>query len=372
MLENQRTDREMVAALPGTLVLMLFLILFPSGNSSAKVTGVCSDCHTMHNSQNGTAMATYGGGTGPYGALTRGDCFGCHGQGTANNIVNIGGSEIPQVYHTDSSDLAAGNFKYIDTADNRGHNVIELNNNDDVLDAAPGLLPESGHDMIIKDTNLTCAGRIGCHGKRVSGASGISSLKGSHHQNVDGQCDTADQIYNSYRFLLGVKGYENMGTYKYQNYNQNNHNEYFGANTPMSVSCSNTCHLGPDGAVKPPNNTISGFCATCHGRFHDLASIGGDTSSPFTRHPTDIVIKNEGEYSAYTTYSVEAPVARPSVPDSISNVVTPGTDIVMCLSCHGAHATNYPDMLRWDYTTMIAGDTSKSGGCFTCHTQKNQ
>lgn len=300
--------------------------------------------------------------------------------GTANKIVTLGGSEIPQVYHTEgtglATDLAGGNFAYIlgakgsGASDAKGHNVKDIGNADDVLNMAPGLLPETGHSSIIVDTNLTCAGYIGCHGTRNSGATGIPKLKGAHHQNVDGKCDPATiENYNSYRFLRGVKGLENTGTYKWQNYNATNHNEYFGATTPMSVSCSNTCHLGPDFAVQPPNNTISGFCATCHGRFHDLASIGGDTVSPFTRHPTDVVLKGSGEYTAYTTYSIEAPVARQTVLDSISSTVTPGTDVVMCLSCHAAHGTNYPDILRWDYSTMVAGGGG-SGGCFTCHTQK--
>jgi hypothetical protein len=43
----------------------------------------------------------------------------------------------------------------------------------------------------------------------------------------------------------------------------------------------------------------------------------------------------------------------------------------MCLSCHGAHATDYPDILRWNYDTMNAGGGGLDVGCFTCHTQKN-
>ncbi len=64
-------------------------------------------------------MADYGAtgqpwkGTGPYPALTRGSCLGCHGMGGSNKIVTIGSSEIPQVYHTDTEDLAGGNFAYI-------------------------------------------------------------------------------------------------------------------------------------------------------------------------------------------------------------------------------------------------------------------
>jgi len=367
-----------------SVTLVIFLILSIPETSLAAITGPCVNCHTMHNSQGGSAMATYGAdgkpwkGTSPLPALTRGTCLGCHGYGGAQKIVTIGGSEIPQVYHTDGSgDLAGGNFAYVlgtkggGASDAKGHNVKDIGDADATLNAPPGLLPESGHNMIITDTNLTCTGYIGCHGTRSGSFPGIAGIKGAHHQNVDGKCDTADTVANSYRFLLGVKGLENNGTYKWQNYNADHHNEYFGATTPMIVSCANSCHLGPSGAVKPPNNTISGFCATCHGRFHDPTEIGG-TSSPFKRHPSDIVLPSDvnKEYKDYTSYSVEAPVGRTTVPDSPSSTVTPGTDVVTCLSCHAAHATNYPDLLKWDYDTMVVGGGG-SGGCFTCHTQKD-
>jgi hypothetical protein len=368
------------------VIFAFVVVIFGSvpNASQATISGVCSNCHTMHNSQSGDSMADYGAdgqpwkGTGPYPALTRGDCLGCHGMGGSNKIVTIGGSEIPQVYHTGTEDLAAGNFAYIlgdkgsGASDAKGHNVKDIGDSDDVLDVAPGLMPAFGHDGVIIDTNLTCAGYIGCHGKRLDDGkqtTGIPTLKGAHHSNVDGKCDTATTVANSYRFLLGVKGLENTGASKWQNAAPGDHNEYFGAITPMDVGCANTCHSA-DG-VQPPNNTISGFCATCHGQFHDRTEIGG-TSSPFIRHPTDIVLPSDAnkEYKDYITYSVEAPVGRTTVPDSPSSTVTPGTDVVICLSCHAAHATNYPDMLKWDYTTMVAGGGG-SGGCFICHTTKD-
>jgi len=82
------------------------------------------------------------------------------------------------------------------------------------------------------------------------------------------------------------------------------------------------------------------------------------------------VLPPTGEYAQYTVYSVEAPVMRTTVADSISQVVTPGSDGPMCLSCHKSHGSDYPKMLRWDYQTMIAGGGG-SGGCFTCHTTKD-
>jgi predicted CXXCH cytochrome family protein len=352
------------------IVMSVILITFIPALSRATITGECSNCHTMHNSQSGTAVDT----SGPNVLLLKADCLGCHGMGTSNKIETLGTSSVPQVLHTDASgDLAGGNFAYITgqkgTADDtHGHNVIDLGAayKEDVLTNPPGAY----HSGQVTNDELTCAGQNGCHGIRdtsTSGVSGVLALKGSHHGNVDGQLNTADTVANSYRFLWGVKGYEISN---WQNTNSTQHNEYFGATSPMDYNATGcqSCHDSSDiTKVKPSNQTISGFCGTCHGNFHLLDGIGGDTNSPFIRHPTDIVLPSSGEFSAYTTYDINAPVARTTVPTSASGTVTPGTDVVMCLSCHKAHATAYPDMLRWDYTTIVTGG---SGGCLICHTQK--
>jgi len=88
-----------------TIALLFILFLFLVYNSGdAKITGNCANCHTMHASQNGSSGGiAFGGSSLPQPALLRGNCIGCHGQGTANKIVTIGGSDIPQVYHTDGS-----------------------------------------------------------------------------------------------------------------------------------------------------------------------------------------------------------------------------------------------------------------------------
>jgi predicted CXXCH cytochrome family protein len=74
---------------------------------------------------------------------------------------------------------------------------------------------------------------------------------------------------------------------------------------------------------------------------------------------------------------VEAPIARPVVPENSSSTVTPNDDttengaIVMCLSCHRAHGSDQPDLLRWAYAGMQAGTGTADTGCFVCHTTKN-
>ena len=147
------------------LVLISAIFGFLSNSSQAKITGACCNCHTMHNSQNSEPLATYGAdgrpwkGTGPYPALVRGTCLGCHGMGDAGKIAVIGGSEIPQVYHTDTEDLAAGNFAYIlgdkgtGASDAKGHNVIELGKIDGDLTEAPGVT--DGHGPTVLNTELT-------------------------------------------------------------------------------------------------------------------------------------------------------------------------------------------------------------------------
>ncbi|MBW1678120.1 MAG: hypothetical protein JRJ79_16345, partial [Deltaproteobacteria bacterium] len=40
---------------------------------------------------------------------------------------------------------------------------------------------------------------------------------------------------------------------------------------------------------------------------------------------------------------------------------------VTCLSCHRAHGTDNHDILRFDYSTQIAGSTGVTAGCLGCH-----
>jgi len=370
------------------------------GTAEAKVTGVCSNCHTMHNSQDGSPMARVG--TNPdrplladaQAALLKSDCLGCHGFGP-NGVDSGLGSNIPQVLHSGSTDLAGGNFAYI-TGDKgtgasnaKGHNVAALTDNyNDVLTSPPGAYhgPNSTRFSILMmgsaDPNqpFTCAGTNGCHGVRIAPIMDLKtavgetqSLMGAHHA-ADATTLDGSTLGKSYRFLDGVAGRENNGAFPWQNYNAANHNEYSGAIFPIleteAANCSG-CHSSNKTGVKPKNNTMSGYCATCHGDFHLLSGTGATT--PFIRHPSDVILPAKTEYAAYTTFSVEAPVARPGIPTAISATVTPGTDIVMCLSCHAAHATDYADMLRWDYNDMLAHDSGAATGtgCFVCHTTKD-
>ncbi|MFO7813520.1 MAG: hypothetical protein R6V21_11170, partial [Pelovirga sp.] len=121
------------------LLISAALLAFPMFASAQGIIGECADCHTMHNSEQGQPVALQGfsstASNTPNQNLLKFDCIACHAQGGADRVVNLtGGSAIPQVYHTDTVDLAGGNFAYIDgnktslfgSGGRKGHNVMDL------------------------------------------------------------------------------------------------------------------------------------------------------------------------------------------------------------------------------------------------------
>jgi len=349
----------------------------------------------MHNSQAGEPMAeVYSNGqiqssSQALGALLISDCIGCHAG--SSGATNTHGAPI--VVHTsdplgqgNGHTLAGGDFYWVASGLGNdyetGHNVEGLADADSNFNtgtyppgwdenATAGLEYGQIPNWDGYTDQVTCAGTHGCHGNHTD-EDPMSAIKGAHHNNLNGTNTKADadaisnashKIGASYRFLAGIYGLEDPNW----NWSESagTHNEYY----------------GPDGNSNyADKHTISYFCAECHGDFH--SDIG--SSSPWLRHPTDIVLPDSGEYANYNPnnpgqYSVEAPVARPTVPDSPSATVNPGDNssaegaIVMCLSCHRAHGSDQPDLLRWDYEDMIAGNAgaSEGTGCFVCHTEKD-
>jgi hypothetical protein len=364
-------------------LIILVAVIMVFGYAYA-LQGPCVTCHTMHNSQDGQPMnffvppATIGSPV-PNGLLLRGTCLGCHAQNTGARIVTIGTAGIPQVLHTDTTDLAGGNFTYVATGptDSKGHNVLNIAPQDvTLLNNPPGYLLDYDPASTDFDTTqrLRCAGRNGCHGNRDQNDEYVA-VRGGHHTNdsilkfptindtAQGGGPGGSDITKtglSYRFLYNVHGGE---VSDWQNSASDHHNEYKGA-----IFATRTSQAWTD------ITTISDLCAECHGKFHasgldvNNSGIGGPVpGNPWLRHPTDAVIPNTGEYASYTAYSITAPVGRQTIPSAITSSVSPSSDVVTCLSCHGAHATNFADILRWDYTNTLSAGI----GCLACHTQKS-
>lgn len=349
-----------------TLVSAALLLI--AGNAFA-LTGACVNCHTMHNSQNGSSMA-YNGQDAPTGVLLRaGSCGGCHADATVNGagstMDGATRATIPQV-DAATDYTAGGSFNWVKAGDDAaGHNVSDLMIAKDaaftaISDAPPGfdaVTSPVGTDWA--NNQLTCAGVYGCHGDH-SKADKFDAVKGAHHSNAAGNLTVADITGNSFRFLDGIKGGEDNDWEATTS--DTDHNVYYGAARTTTTA--------------DPTDTISSLCAQCHGKFHtadDIISAVGVMSSPWVRHPTDIDMRDVGgEYAAYV-YNVEAPVALSALPGTVAQSSYTSEAIVTCVSCHRAHGSEYADLLRWDYTGMVAGTTAAAAGtgCFRCHTTKD-
>jgi predicted CXXCH cytochrome family protein len=262
-----------------------------------------------------------------------------------------------------------------------GHNVdviqgvdtaifANIGNNPPGWPAAPSITDGATHQIAHFDVDwavqLTCAGSYGCHGDH-SASGNDAGIQGAHHSNPGtGSLITAPTaVGNSYRFCDRIEGKEDSQWNWVESGAQ--HNEYFGS-------------LYNDGGGLD-KGTISFLCAECHGDYHTDTEIGTG-ASPWLRHPTDIALDRGAgtEYLSYNNdsgnYSLIAPVARPVVDGGSPTITVDPADsatsdgaIVMCLSCHRAHGSPQPDILRWDYSTIVAGG-GNTGGCFICHTTK--
>ncbi len=362
--------------IPLTIFMMIFqLPLF------AEVSGPCANCHIMHNSQDGKAGSVDGSGSILLRTKGGSPCIGCHAQGISESIDPVTGA--PQVRHSGSADLAGGNFAYLsgDKAGvngnnmSRGHNIIGLGQADDNFSGKnfpPGdEFSQSGGGFT--SAKFTCAGKFGCHGDRTK-QNELEAIAGSHHAKDSalkfGSIDESAQgnsVGTSYRFLLGVKGGEDSDWERTAD--SADHNEYKGAVDRGTESTK----------VSPGGNTISGFCAECHGGFHGPGGNDVGANSVWLRHPVDIALPGTGEFADYNSensnsYSIEVPLAKIVIPGNSSALVSAssGKHIVMCLSCHRAHASPYEDSLRWNYAEVIAGGGGSDGiGCFVCHTKKD-
>jgi predicted CXXCH cytochrome family protein len=357
------------------LILTFIAMVLILGNYSlifAKATGPCSDCHTMHNSQGGSAVDS----SGPYNSLTKGNCVGCH-TGTNN-----GSNEIPYVldssaptYNFDGSKntLAGGNFYWVKQGtDADGHNVVGISSADATIgQTPPGFNSTDYTSNGAVGTNwssnqLTCAGSYGCHGDH-SKTDNYAAISGAHHTNdstIDGS-----SVGKSFRFLLGIKGTEDSD-WEYTA-TSSAHNGYYASDYQNSGTIDSA--------------SINYLCAECHGNFHKHSSVDDSTTgSPWLRHPTDYDMNNvkTKEYGSYPNASLFSSVSSSGdyfsdVPVGTSDgsvkstvLAASGDAIVLCISCHRAHGSNQADLLRWDYSQCTAGSSNANCGCFACHTNK--
>lgn len=343
------------------------------------VKGLCSDCHTMHNSQQGTAVAFTRNATGqqiltqmPFNKLLKTDCVGCHSDQGSETIVVKGVTRTPIVFNqvepiyppdgSSSSTLAGGNFYWAaQGGDQNGHNIHGISVQDARL----------GGDLLAPGGAVATANECAsCHRSLATALTGCNGCHVPFH-HATGSNEVTGQEEGWYRFLGavmqrgeefaptadGVVGIEDPDWE--QNPSTSKHNTYQGTTAPYT------------GFLE--TRTINQKCAGCHGDFHS-ATVA---NSVWIRHPVDMIIPASGEFSAFTAYNPLVPVARQNVIAADANFtdIKHGSDVVSCISCHRAHGSPYPAMLRWAYRAW-PGDDPYTGspamnGCAVCHTTKD-
>ena len=330
-----------------TLTIMLAcaaMIALFCGTGYAAVSGVCNECHTMHNSQGGTAMGLAEAQT----ALLLNDCLGCHT--TSGSVPLVDGYPYVKLASgaTDNNCLAGGFFQTV--ADIEDNNANQ--NHDIGATADPAGFNVEETTWYTGTTNgLGCAGTNGCHGNETV-LNDMAAIKGGHHNP------------SAYR-ILSVGGIDVVG------FGAKDYEELI-IKTPATipettVGDSQNVNLYSAGVGDP---SISELCAKCHGDFHNEGETTDDvgSSGAWIRHPTDVAIPTTWAIgnSGYTPVGVDYK-HNPVGYDDASFDITKKR--ATCLSCHRAHGTGHNDLLRWAYSTQSAGG-GNDYGCLGCHDQQ--
>jgi hypothetical protein len=269
----------------------------------AAVTGPCANCHTMHNSQGGANMAV----------------------DETNTLTTTAYA------HLTMSSCVGCHFKALGE-DNTFVGAGDI----------PGLTGSMNHTYGSTDPNdLTCAGSNGCHGQ-ASVAGNDAGIKGFHHGSVSGWRYL--QIANGGAAVVGV-GAADWEKAMSDGWNTGDEHNVYSSSTSVG---------------------INKLCANCHPNFHGTANTQ-DVNSDWIRHPTDNDIP--AAWSAVVDYRDNPfAFADPIGSSMLSTGTYTATNAqVACISCHRAHGTPYDDILRWDYSTQVAGG-GYVAGCLGCHT----
>jgi cytochrome c553 len=369
----------LAAALIGSIVITANEVMAKVGDN---VQAVCSVCHTMHHSQDGTdpdhgfrsGSTSSGANTALlYGTSDTADnraCVACHADPTgagANGYAALTGAPL---INLDAADLLAGGT-YVTASDAARHNVEGIATQDVALTNIP---PGGADTDIGSNDQVSCAGTTGCHGDR-SITDNVKAIHGAHH--TDDTTINGDSVGESFRFLSidtvnvafsasGVEGLE--------------HN-YWEAGRKDTKSDTITSLNATEHNVYQASG-INKVCASCHGNYHGTGSgEQGGQDEPWIRHPTDITLTSAAQYGPdeYKDYPNEAAVYHTQTPVGFADsgeigvaAIDKSQGQVLCISCHRAHGSEWDDILRWNYSTMWAtgGTGTTETGCNRCHTSK--
>jgi len=279
----------------------------------------CNACHTAHNSQDGSVIDVDSLSGNPNllaDAAPSDICLDCHsryGQLSSNGQTLTPGGDFFWTTRDVAFTDASGTQQRIDGREH-GHNLHSPGHGltaDDVLTVAPGGTFDSS--------------RLGCH-------SCHDPHGNANFRFLYGAGETASDYPGGYTFAFPAPIAEG--------YPLGSGQSGMGAET----TGQHTAYI----------SGMSDWCANCHEGIHSKMSSA-------MLHPVDESIGSEisGSYNAYLTTGEMngdwATAYLPLVPfedagnTTHSTTGTTSTSKVMCLTCHRAHASPYPDAGRWDF-----------------------
>lgn len=359
------------------LIAALFVFGFGSSAIAFHAGGVahCNGCHTMHNSEDGATNTVNGQvsvGEGINSNLTKGTdpsstCLDCHlniykAASTDGSVFTPGGD----FYWLTRGDIPTDTRGGIATAESHGHNIVAADfPGFDVVDPVLANAPARGV-LGYPAASLGCNSCHDPHGQKDNGVNPFpiadsGSYGDANPNDNSGQVLGPETVLGNFRLLGGV-GYDGGGVSGVN----------FAAGDPVAVSYHGVYGQWP--AETDTNHTdygsgMSEWCANCHVGF----TADGSSSH---RHPSSNDAHLNGFSAVYNSYITSGNLTRvdPAVAfdrlvpfergvidtnndgeaDDFTNLFaanTNGTDTnsnVMCLTCHRAHATAWPDSLKWD------------------------
>jgi hypothetical protein len=306
----------------------------------------CDGCHTMHNSEDGQSIIDGGtvGTAGDHltlGADPSSTCLNCHdGAGRYHIFSSDGSNYTPggDFYWMTKTFVYVTHGTHTQSSSNHGHNVIAAGfglEQDDTLTQAPGGTFQAAW--------LACSSCHDPHGGKV-GKTGPIEGSGSYGD------DPAGRELGNFR-LLGDAGYQAGPGFTF-------------ANRPPIAATTSTGTAETDSAHTDYGKGMSEWCANCHTGF--LAASAGDHRHPASNTATLAAGGLADNYNAYvktgdlsgtaaTAYLALTPFERqitdPTLLLPTSTQGPDGSSNVMCLTCHRAHASAFPNAGRWDFET---------------------
>jgi len=348
----------------------------------------CGGCHTMHNSFQGTVM-TYNK------ALTAGDplqnqkfllvgadqssaCLSCHGKGSGTSSYHVSTQSVVSGSNanmfgqqmTPGGDFSWVKINYKTAAgtgsgygERHGHNIVATDFGY-AADATNTTAP--GATVAYAASALNC---ISCHDPHASArrdSTGTivyrtaTTFPPIMESGSYGAQPTAGEAVGVYRFL-GSVGYKPLSYPA---------GPAFANSAPLAIVPNSYNMEESTHEVRTAyGNGMSEWCANCHDKFLNTtlslgtgghphpagAAIGASTSAIYNAYIKTGDMTGTDGYTSLVPVEVGAGAAydatllsyATSTPGNETYNASTAASVVMCLSCHRAHASGFDSMIRW-------------------------